>query len=217
MSEGKKQKMSSGRVFAFLKPGFCNDEVKKGVMNLILAKDSETNIIFCQEIEKFPLDFVENFYKNHSKEDFFKPNNEYIISGKVFVMILQTSLDPRGLLKLKGIIRSLYGKTKRENAIHISDSFQEGEREIELFDKMQNEVIISLKDDRDKLLAALNEINPDLFAFCSICERLFKLENRKCFDCGKVYCGKCSRTKTIECQNCFEFVCFDSKCNCDCN
>ena len=92
------------------------------------------------EMRQITRDVAEQFYSVHKDKPFFQPLVDYIISGRVIVMVVagediiarmrnvMGETDPAHAAP--GTIRARYGESLRRNAVHGSDSPESAMREI---------------------------------------------------------------------------------------
>jgi nucleoside-diphosphate kinase len=86
---------------------------------------------------------AESFYSVHKDKPFFTKLIEFMTSGKIVVLALEKDnavSDLRSLLgstdpaeAKEGTIRKLYGTDKTKNAVHGSDSVENGKLEVSFF------------------------------------------------------------------------------------
>lgn len=104
----------------------------------------EKNGFVIENMKLFKMDekLVEEFYLEHVGKYFFAEHSEFMRSGKI--VGVELSRDD-AILKLRelvgatevseaamGTIRSIFGKSRGENAVHASDSIESAKREIGL-------------------------------------------------------------------------------------
>ena len=128
------------KTFTMIKP----DAVEEGNTGLILAdiENAGFNII-GMKILRFTKSQAESFYAVHRERPFFPELISYITRGKVVVIALEKEdavLDFRTLIgatnpaeAADGTIRKKYAKSIAENAIHGSDSVENGAIEVAFF------------------------------------------------------------------------------------
>lgn len=104
----------------------------------------EKNGFVIEKMKMFTMDeeFVKEFYAEHVNKYFFDEHSAFMRSGKVVACVLSREDAIKKLRELvgdtesskaaPGTIRSIYGRTRGENAVHASDSPESAEREIRL-------------------------------------------------------------------------------------
>jgi nucleoside-diphosphate kinase len=123
--------------FAMVKP----EAVAAGKVGAILAQ-IETNGFRIERIQTltFSREMAERFYEVHKERPFFRDLVRYITSGPVVAVHLRREDAVRRLRELVGAtdpaqaacgtVRFLHGSSLQENAIHASDSPENGQREL---------------------------------------------------------------------------------------
>ncbi|MBN1948605.1 MAG: nucleoside-diphosphate kinase [Candidatus Cloacimonetes bacterium] len=104
----------------------------------------ESNGFTIEELKLFRMngDLADRFYAEHVGKDFYPELKRFMMSGRIVGAILKRE---EAVVKLRelvgntdsakaalGTIRSLYGQSKGENAVHASDSPESAAREIAL-------------------------------------------------------------------------------------
>jgi len=132
--------MKTEQTLSIVKP----DAVAAGHMGNIMQhfEDHGLKIVAAQLIHMTE-EQAKGFYAVHSHRPFFGELVQFMISGPVMVMVLQ---GPNAVLKNrelmgatdpakadKGTIRSKYGASIGENAVHGSDSLENARNEIDYF------------------------------------------------------------------------------------
>ena len=128
------------KTFTMIKP----DAVEDGNAGLILADIEKAGFnIIGMKILRFTKSQAESFYAVHRERPFFTELVSYITRGKVVVIALEKEnavQDFRTLIgatnpaeAAEGTIRKKYAKSIAENAIHGSDSVENGAIEVAFF------------------------------------------------------------------------------------
>jgi len=122
-----------------IKPDATGDNHIGEILHMV-----EKNGFVVENMKLFKMDdaLVEEFYAEHVGKGFFPEHSAFMRSGNIIGVIL-TRED--AVLKLRelvgatdftqaalGTIRSVFGKSKGENAVHASDSIESAKREIGL-------------------------------------------------------------------------------------
>ena len=107
----------------------------------------EKNGFVIENMKIFKMDhaLIDEFYAEHVGKGFYPEHSEFMRSGKIVGVILSRE---DAVLKLRelvgatdftqaslGTVRSIFGRSKGENAVHASDSIESAEREIGLIFK----------------------------------------------------------------------------------
>lgn len=132
--------MAPEKTCAIIKP----DAVQKGHYDEIISRIQKEHFhIVC--LKKFVMsrELAEKFYTVHRGKLFFDELVEFMTSGPVIVLMLEkvnAITDWRGLMGATDpkvadscTIRSIYGTTVGQNAVHGSDSSETARIELELF------------------------------------------------------------------------------------
>lgn len=130
----------SERTLCIIKP----DAVKKNVQGSIIQKilDSKFKII-GMKMMKLTESMGQKFYEVHKERPFYGELVSFMISGPVVVIALEKDnavTDYRTLIgatdpaeAADGTIRKLFANSKSENAVHGSDSVENGKIEVAFF------------------------------------------------------------------------------------
>lgn len=132
--------MSTEQTLSIVKP----DAVSKNIIGSIISRFEISGLVIksAKMIKLTSLQALE-FYHAHQGKFFFDDLIKFMISGLIFVQILEGryairrnreimgSTDPK--LALAGTIRSDYGESCIKNAIHGSDSCKSARSEISFF------------------------------------------------------------------------------------
>ena len=130
----------SERTLCIIKP----DAVKKNVQGSIIQKilDSKFKII-GMKMMKLTESMGQKFYEVHKERPFYGELVSFMISGPVVVIALEKDnavTDYRSLIgatdpaeAAAGTIRKLFANSKSENAVHGSDSVENGKTEVAFF------------------------------------------------------------------------------------
>lgn len=132
--------MSKERTLSIIKP----DAVAKNVIGAIINRFEISDFIIVHAIMlKLTLKQAKIFYFEHKKKIYFDTLISFMISGKIFVQVLEGnnavkrhrevigSTNP--VDALAGTIRADYGSDITKNAVHGSDSHESAIREISYF------------------------------------------------------------------------------------
>ncbi|MDP8203271.1 MAG: nucleoside-diphosphate kinase [Candidatus Tenebribacter mawsonii] len=107
----------------------------------------EKNGFVIENMKMFKMDhaLVEEFYAEHVGKHFFPEHSAFMRSGEIVGVVLSRE---DAVLKLRelvgatdftqaalGTVRSIFGRSKGENAVHASDSIESADREIALIFK----------------------------------------------------------------------------------
>lgn len=128
------------RTLCIIKP----DAVKKNVQGNIIQKISDAGFgILGLRMLKLTETMGKKFYEVHKERPFYKELVSFMISGPVIVIALEKDnavQDYRTLIgatdpaeAAAGTIRKLFASSKSENAVHGSDSEENGKIEIAFF------------------------------------------------------------------------------------
>ena len=132
--------MAVERTLSIIKP----DAVAKNVIGAIYTRFEKAGLkIVAARMTWLSRDEAEGFYAVHRERPFFGELVDFMISGPVVVQVLEgegaiaKNRDIMGATNpanaAEGTIRKLYAKNKGENAVHGSDSVENGLREIAFF------------------------------------------------------------------------------------
>jgi nucleoside-diphosphate kinase len=129
--------MNTNRTFTMLKP----DSIEQGnmlpILNMIEAAGFK---IIALKYKRMTRDEAEKFYSVHSNKSFFNDLVSFMTRGPIVAAALEKdnavdtfrnligSTDPNEAKE--GTIRKIYAKSKGENAVHGSDSYENAEIEI---------------------------------------------------------------------------------------
>jgi nucleoside-diphosphate kinase len=124
----------------FIKP----DGVKRRLVSEIMGRFEKRGFTFKRcELRQLNSDEVEAHYEEHVNQPFFPRLKEFILSGPIFIMVLEgekvietvrTMVGPTdALVAPPGTIRGDLALSKGENVIHASDSVESAQREIKNF------------------------------------------------------------------------------------
>jgi len=128
------------RTLAIIKP----DAVRKKFSgNIIAAIENAGFKILAMKLTKISKEQAGEFYLVHKERPFYSELTEFMSSGKIIPIALEKEnaiADFRALigntdpaLADEGTLRKLYGESKAINAIHGSDTTENGEKEIAFF------------------------------------------------------------------------------------
>ncbi len=132
--------MSGKHTFTVIKPNAVAERQEGKIIDIILHHGF--NILALKKLN-FSRSEAEAFYEVHKNKYFFHGLIEYMISGPVYIAVLEKencvsayrkvigATDPKEAEP--GTIRNQFGKTIRKNAVHGSDSDENAAREIALF------------------------------------------------------------------------------------
>ncbi len=127
--------------FAMIKPTAVED----GLHNEILTKIIEDGFTIRRlETRQITLDEAEQLYQEHSETPKFKGLCEYVTRSPVVIMELSRPILPisawRSFIGATDpseaeyrTLRRMFGRSKRENAVHGSDSITSAQRELSIF------------------------------------------------------------------------------------
>lgn len=128
------------KTLAIIKP----DSIEKNVIGEIIKKIEEEGFkILAMKLTRMSLKQAQAFYAIHKNKPFFNDLLKYITSGPIIPIALEKENGVDDFRKLigstdptkaeDGTIRKLYGTNIERNAIHGSDSPENGIREIAFF------------------------------------------------------------------------------------
>jgi|TARA_B110000285_G_C15099702_1_gene604257 nucleoside-diphosphate kinase len=125
--------MANNRTFTMIKP----DAMAAGNAGAILAKINDAGFrIVAMKLKKMSAEEAGNFYDVHRARPFFGELVEFMSSGPIIAAILEKDnaiADFRALIgatnpadAAEGTIRKMFAKSIGENAVHGSDSDENG-------------------------------------------------------------------------------------------
>jgi len=128
------------RTLAIIKP----DAVKKNVVGEIIAMITKTGFrILGMKMTKISKVQAGAFYEVHKERPFYGELVDYMSSGSIVPIALEKENAIEDYRKLigntdpteaeEGTVRKLYGESKAINAVHGSDSVENGKKEIGFF------------------------------------------------------------------------------------
>ncbi|MDP8268067.1 MAG: nucleoside-diphosphate kinase [Candidatus Tenebribacter davisii] len=130
------------KTLLLIKPNSTNLNKIGAILQIV-----EKNGFVIEDLKMFRMncDLADAFYVEHLGKGFYNELSEFMRSGKIVGAVLSRE---DAVLKLRelvgntdstiaalGTIRSMYGISKGENAVHASDSIESAEREIALIFK----------------------------------------------------------------------------------
>ncbi len=128
------------RTLLIIKP---NAVIEKHIGEIIKRIENEGFEIIGIKMLKLTLDEAENFYYIHRGKPFFHPFVHFMCSERSVFMVMEGNDVIRKLRDFigdtdpmqapKGSIRSDFGKSVRENAVHASDSVESSKFEVNFF------------------------------------------------------------------------------------
>ena len=137
--------MALEKTLGIIKP----DAVAKKCIGKILAHVEENGLyIIACKMTHLSKEDAEEFYNEHVGQSFYAPLVNYMTSGPIIIQVFEGENAIKTLRNImgstipnkadRGTIRNLYGNHKPvngtyENAIHVSDSKESDEREINFF------------------------------------------------------------------------------------
>ncbi len=132
--------MAIERTLSIIKP----DAVAKNVIGEICSRFEKGGLrIIAAKMLHLSHEKAEGFYAVHKERPFFKDLVDFMITGPVFVQVLEgenaitVNRDLMGATNPKdaasGTIRADFAQTVDENAVHGSDAPETAEKEIEFF------------------------------------------------------------------------------------
>ena len=132
--------MASNRTFTMIKP----DAVKNNYIGAITKQIQDAGFhVVGMRLTHMSLAQAEGFYAVHAERPFFGELTQFMSSGACVVMVLEKEnaiLDYRTLIGAtnpaeadEGTIRKLYATSLGENAVHGSDSVENGKIEAAYF------------------------------------------------------------------------------------
>ena len=135
------QQTEKQQTYLMIKPEILADE--RQAVGEILAAVGRAGFRFL-ELKTWRLDrpLAESFYAEHRGKEFFPPLMDYITSGPVLAVRLEGPDAVRRLRELVGAtnpaaaacgtIRSLYGRSLTQNAVHASATVEDAQRELQI-------------------------------------------------------------------------------------
>ena len=128
------------RTLAIIKP----DAVKKNVIGEILAMITQAGFsVLGIRMTKLSVAQASAFYEVHKERPFYGELVDYMCSGRVVAIALEKENAIEDYRKLigatdpleaaNGTVRKLYGESKSFNAVHGSDSAENGMKEVGFF------------------------------------------------------------------------------------
>ncbi len=127
------------RTLFLIKPNVTKKDLIGEVLQIV-----EKNGFVIEELKMFKMDelLADEFYKEHLEKSFYSELSEFMRSERIVGAVLSREEAVSKLRELVGdtdsnkaelgTIRSMYGDSKGENAVHASDSLKSAEREIKL-------------------------------------------------------------------------------------
>lgn len=132
--------MGTEKTLSIIKP----DGVEKNIIGRILSRFEEAELrIVAGRIQQLTKEDAEKFYDIHRERPFFSELVEYMISGPVFVSVLEGegaveknrslmgATDPKEAAP--GTIRADFADSISANVVHGSDSLENAKKEINFF------------------------------------------------------------------------------------
>lgn len=135
------------RTLSIIKP----DAVKKNVIGQIIARFEQAKLqVVAAKMLHLSKDQAESFYKVHQDRPFFRDLVNFMVSGPIFVQVLEgdnavaKNRELMGATNPKeaapGTIRADFADSIDANAVHGSDSLENAKEEIRFFFQ-DNEII----------------------------------------------------------------------------
>ncbi|MCD4772201.1 MAG: nucleoside-diphosphate kinase [Bacteroidales bacterium] len=132
--------MTGNRTFSIIKP----KAVRSGYIIPILSKIHEGGFkLIAMRFTQLTLNQAQDFYAVHKGKAFYEDLCEFMSSGPIIVLLLEKENAVEDYRKLIGAtnpdeasentVRSLYGSSVQENAVHGSDSDENAEIEGNFF------------------------------------------------------------------------------------
>lgn len=132
--------MATNRTFTMIKPDAVESGYIGGILEMINAAGFK---IVAMKYTKLSLETAGKFYEVHKERPFYKELCSFMTSGPVVTIALEKEnavADYRTLIgatdpaeAAEGTIRKLYADSKSENAVHGSDSEENGRNEVAFF------------------------------------------------------------------------------------
>lgn len=131
------------QTFAMIKPTAVKNKLHGEILARIIKEDFKIRRLETKQLSKLEAQCI---YQEHKGKDFFNDLIAFVTSGPVVIMKLVTNstepcfkrwrtlmgaTDPKDAKE--GTIRKKFAKSRRENAVHGSDSQQSAEKEIAIF------------------------------------------------------------------------------------
>ncbi len=137
--------MAVERTLSIVKP----DAVAKNVIGEIVARFEKANLrVVAAKMMQLSREQTESFYEVHKERPFFKDLVDFMISGPVFVQVLEgegaikANRDVMGATNPAdadaGTIRADFASSIDENAVHGSDAVETAQNEIKFFFKAED-------------------------------------------------------------------------------
>lgn len=137
--------MAVERTLSIVKP----DAVAKNVIGEIVARFEKANLrVIAARMMQLSREQAESFYEVHKERPFFKDLVDFMISGPVFVQVLEgegaikVNRDVMGATNpadaAAGTIRADFASSIDENAVHGSDAVETAQNEIKFFFKAED-------------------------------------------------------------------------------
>jgi nucleoside-diphosphate kinase len=136
--------MALERTLSIIKP----DAVAKNVIGEIVTRFEKANLrVVAARMMQLSREQAESFYEVHKERPFFKDLVGFMISGPVFVQVLEgegaikVNRDVMGATNpaeaAAGTIRADFASSIDENAVHGSDAVETAQNEIKFFFKTE--------------------------------------------------------------------------------
>lgn len=154
------------KTFCIIKPDCvirraCGAEILDHFLNIFKLK-------FFQQI-KLSKQFLTNFYSHHKDKPFFKDLIDFMRISKCIVFVLEgedsskilrniigPTLPEKAEIEKPNSIRAKYGIIGSVNAVHVSESYKDGKKEIDLFSKFFEYKENGIEEAKDYLERYLN-------------------------------------------------------------
>ena len=130
------------RTLCIIKPDAVRKKVQGKIIQMLLDAGFS---IRGMKLVKLTADQAEKFYEIHKERPFYRDLVEYMTSGPVIPIALEKEnavADYRKLIGAtdpaeaeEGTVRKLFAASKQENAVHGSDSAENGKIEVSFFFK----------------------------------------------------------------------------------
>lgn len=130
------------RTLCIIKPDAVRKKVQGKIIQMLLDAGFR---IRGMKLVKLTIKQAEKFYEIHKERPFYSDLVEYMTSGPVIPMALEKDnavADYRKLIGAtdpaeaeEGTVRKLFASSKQENAVHGSDSAENGKIEVSFFFK----------------------------------------------------------------------------------
>ena len=128
------------KTLVFIKP----DGVQRGLVGKILTRFEQRGITLVQaQLKQLSPEQVDAHYEEHLEKPFYPNLKEYILSGPIFIMVLEAEnviAITRTMVGVTnsaeaapGTIRGDYALNTQNNIVHASDSPESAQREITNF------------------------------------------------------------------------------------